>query len=257
LSVLLPWLFTFVFGVLVPASLSLYSFWRQQRLRQGAPSTFYDEGSAEPQQPQTAEFLHMKRGQIEKQLMASSRILQPQDRCNNRTHNNRSVSPPPLITESSADDDEEDSSQSSETTREGSSHHDSSTATSEDEYGPGWQISCQYIEKEEINPATATSPFCRWLSLVGSTLTPPATTASTATIPSSQKQEKAPKMMTQLRTISGTCAICLHPYQVQDEICWSPNQDCVHAFHVSCISSWLMCRQAKRDCPCCRQSFLP
>ncbi len=49
------------------------------------------------------------------------------------------------------------------------------------------------------------------------------------------------------------CAICLEPYKVGDEICWSKNEKCSHAFHLDCMSEWLM---ENDDCPLCRENYL-
>lgn len=49
------------------------------------------------------------------------------------------------------------------------------------------------------------------------------------------------------------CAICLIPYEVGDEICWSQNPECQHVFHHLCIERWLY----KHDeCPCCRAAYI-
>ena len=53
--------------------------------------------------------------------------------------------------------------------------------------------------------------------------------------------------------VSGGCAICLQPYKVGDEICWSHNPHCVHAFHSICAQHWLLSHD---DCPCCRNMYL-
>lgn len=62
------------------------------------------------------------------------------------------------------------------------------------------------------------------------------------------------------RKISGECSICLRQYECGEEIAWSPNNNkangvtkCPHAFHFSCIQTWLT---RNRSCPCCRQPFL-
>lgn len=51
-----------------------------------------------------------------------------------------------------------------------------------------------------------------------------------------------------------SCDICLMDYEVGDEICWSPNKECIHAFHKDCILDWLL-RNSK--CPECRREYLP
>ena len=49
------------------------------------------------------------------------------------------------------------------------------------------------------------------------------------------------------------CAICIEDYEEGDEISWSHNEHCSHAFHRVCIIEWLL----KHDeCPFCRHNFL-
>ena len=50
-----------------------------------------------------------------------------------------------------------------------------------------------------------------------------------------------------------SCSICLQNYSVGDDICWSRNDECKHAFHIECISHWLM---KHNDCPICRSNYL-
>ncbi len=50
-----------------------------------------------------------------------------------------------------------------------------------------------------------------------------------------------------------SCAICIDRYSKGDEIAWSFNEKCHHAFHLDCILDWLM----KHDeCPLCRMDYL-
>lgn len=49
------------------------------------------------------------------------------------------------------------------------------------------------------------------------------------------------------------CAICLVPYKVGDEICWTQNPACIHAFHHGCIEQWL---SRRHDCPVCRAAYM-
>jgi len=51
---------------------------------------------------------------------------------------------------------------------------------------------------------------------------------------------------------SNMCDICLDTYTVGDEVCWSPNPECHHAFHKDCILDWL---QSHFTCPCCRRNY--
>ncbi len=50
-----------------------------------------------------------------------------------------------------------------------------------------------------------------------------------------------------------TCSICMERYSIGDDIAWSPNENCPHAFHVECIVRWLMTHSR---CPMCRSSYL-
>jgi hypothetical protein len=50
-----------------------------------------------------------------------------------------------------------------------------------------------------------------------------------------------------------TCDICLMDYQVGEQVCWSPNDECVHCFHKDCMLDWLL-RNPK--CPVCRRNYL-
>ncbi len=49
------------------------------------------------------------------------------------------------------------------------------------------------------------------------------------------------------------CPICLEEYKVGEEIAWSNNHECPHAFHLDCILDWLM---ENDDCPLCRGKYL-
>lgn len=50
-----------------------------------------------------------------------------------------------------------------------------------------------------------------------------------------------------------TCDICMLEFRVGDEIAWSPNVNCDHAFHKDCILEWLV---RKPTCPICRQDYV-
>jgi hypothetical protein len=49
------------------------------------------------------------------------------------------------------------------------------------------------------------------------------------------------------------CPICCHDYAKGDDIAWSKNEQCCHAFHTDCIIEWLMNHD---DCPICRSNYL-
>ena len=49
------------------------------------------------------------------------------------------------------------------------------------------------------------------------------------------------------------CLICMEAFTVGDEVAFSANDACGHAFHHNCIKHWLL---RHRECPCCRQLFL-
>jgi hypothetical protein len=48
------------------------------------------------------------------------------------------------------------------------------------------------------------------------------------------------------------CNICLGEYEVGEEIAWSKNDECHHAFHKECLLEWL-CRND--TCPICRNTY--
>jgi hypothetical protein len=56
------------------------------------------------------------------------------------------------------------------------------------------------------------------------------------------------------RTVPGFCAICLCPYEPADKVSWSPESDCIHAFHTECIVPWLA-KKEEQKCPVCRQEY--
>lgn len=49
------------------------------------------------------------------------------------------------------------------------------------------------------------------------------------------------------------CSICLESYVPNDEICWSNNPNCYHAYHLDCLIDWLM---RSDECPLCREQYL-
>lgn len=58
------------------------------------------------------------------------------------------------------------------------------------------------------------------------------------------------------RPVAGMCAICLNNYEPSQDVVWSSNPDCCHAFHSDCLLDWFSARSRKHyPCPCCRQVF--
>ena len=49
------------------------------------------------------------------------------------------------------------------------------------------------------------------------------------------------------------CPICCEEYETGDDIAWSKNEECCHAYHTYCILPWLMDHS---DCPMCRNDYL-
>ena len=56
------------------------------------------------------------------------------------------------------------------------------------------------------------------------------------------------------RSVPGGCAVCLCPYEDGDQVSWSKEEACQHAFHQECIIPWLA-KKEEPKCPCCRQEF--
>lgn len=50
-----------------------------------------------------------------------------------------------------------------------------------------------------------------------------------------------------------SCHICLERYKIGEDICWSKNTECPHAYHLDCMVQWLMDND---DCPLCREEYL-
>ena len=46
-----------------------------------------------------------------------------------------------------------------------------------------------------------------------------------------------------------SCPICYDDYVKGDDVAWSKNEECCHAYHTDCIVPWLMDHD---DCPMCR-----
>jgi hypothetical protein len=61
--------------------------------------------------------------------------------------------------------------------------------------------------------------------------------------------------VTSLDWLDEPCAICLEPYKENDCVSYSRHQNCAHAFHTSCILTWLK-DEFRNDCPCCRGPYL-
>lgn len=49
------------------------------------------------------------------------------------------------------------------------------------------------------------------------------------------------------------CSICYEEYKIGDDISWSPNDDCPHVYHLSCILEWLLDHD---HCPMCRAKYI-
>lgn len=56
------------------------------------------------------------------------------------------------------------------------------------------------------------------------------------------------------RVVPGICAVCLCQYEAGDNVTWSPETACQHAFHSDCIVTWLS-KKEEPKCPICRQQF--
>lgn len=84
---------------------------------------------------------------------------------------------------------------------------------------------------------------------------------STAPAPIKHRRKSDIVARTLARTLSKTqdyespttCDICLLDYEVGEEVAWSNNEGCIHAFHKECITDWLL-RNPK--CPLCRRDYV-
>jgi len=76
--------------------------------------------------------------------------------------------------------------------------------------------------------------------------------ASEGVTPSEHDEAQASSSLFECN-IDESCDICLGNYEIGEEICWSLNEECVHAFHKECIIEWLL-RNPK--CPCCRREYI-
>lgn len=62
------------------------------------------------------------------------------------------------------------------------------------------------------------------------------------------------KLSSSLSDPYSSCDICLTDYEVSDQVCFSPNPKCHHAFHKDCLLDWLL---RNPNCPVCRREYLP
>lgn len=58
------------------------------------------------------------------------------------------------------------------------------------------------------------------------------------------------------RLVPNCCAVCLCPYEQGDDVVWSMNECCIHAFHEDCVTEWLTKMKEGNSCPCCRSVFV-
>ena len=60
------------------------------------------------------------------------------------------------------------------------------------------------------------------------------------------------------RLVPNCCAVCLASYEKGDDVVWSKNENCCHAFHEGCVTDWLTGpkMQVSNPCPCCRCIFV-
>jgi hypothetical protein len=85
------------------------------------------------------------------------------------------------------------------------------------------------------------------------------TTASVGTIKHRRKCDIVARTLA--RTLSSSqdyaapteCDICLLDYEVGEEVAWSNNEGCIHAFHKECITDWLL---RNPRCPLCRRDYV-
>mmetsp|Transcript_20739 Transcript_20739/g.30637 ORF Transcript_20739/g.30637 Transcript_20739/m.30637 type:complete len:270 (-) Transcript_20739:71-880(-) len=68
------------------------------------------------------------------------------------------------------------------------------------------------------------------------------------------EMSEIPAQLTALHNYTHrSCPICTEEYQEGDEVCWSRNDNCAHAFHLDCKVGYLMNTD---ECILCRSNFL-
>ena len=79
--------------------------------------------------------------------------------------------------------------------------------------------------------------------------TPPTATASESMQEKTEKQQ----VVMQDDSESHSCDICLLPFEQGQIVAWSHNSQCEHAYHLDCITDWLI---KQKSCPNCRADYL-
>jgi hypothetical protein len=88
---------------------------------------------------------------------------------------------------------------------------------------------------------------------------PPAKSDSSPVVAATEQLEEVMELVedyfgiTNARERGTTCDICLLDFEVDEEVAWSPNTECVHSFHKDCVLDWLI---RKPSCPSCRSNYL-
>lgn len=248
LTILLPWLISLFFGIVLPAVVSIVSFlWgcrmrRQQQQQQGT------DASASTT---TLATLEKRRLRLERKLRYYTKILNRRDGVvllgddnddngprlqeeDEKEERNSITTIIPKLQNVSTSSEETFITEEEETEESSSSSLDNTMDDDDDDTillqfklpRPGMALPSDSSSHNSSKPRLA---------------------ASAAEVPSDYYRI--------IKTES--CAICLHPYKPGDAVTWSPNPNCIHCFHEKCIVTWLIRKPSKQQaCPCCRQNFI-
>ena len=143
------------------------------------------------------------------------------------------------------------------TTDETTLHHDNEGAAA-------FQVLASSSTTREASLKTSNRTDVSWVpSASSSSISEQVATSSAVTSPPTLVRRKsniiARTISMSLRSLNASsapytsCDICLMDYQVGEEVCWSPNEACIHAFHKDCMLDWLLRNPL---CPVCRRDYL-
>lgn len=67
------------------------------------------------------------------------------------------------------------------------------------------------------------------------------------------EQDRSDDGITERSLNHASCPVCFSSFQEGDIVAWSRRKECTHAFHLTCLNSWI--RKSKPTCPVCRLNY--